>query len=442
MAQPASNFKVIFLSVFVGAAVFGVMVFAGIIPISSGSSATDVTGSVNLWGTLDQTAMIPYMSDYNMRNQKIHITYFQKDADTFDKELVEAIAAGHPPDLVILPDNLMWRFQDKMAHIPYTSLSVQTFQDTFTSSGGIFALSDGFLALPWASDPIVMYYNRDLLQSADMTQPPKDWKAFTDSIPLLVKKQSDLVLTQFATALGTYKNITHLKDIIAMLFMQAKNPFITNGGVSPVMHFGNNVSLAEASSGSKAMDFYTSFANPVKDVYTWNEGEDRDRDLFIQSNLAYYFGTASELPLIRAQNPNLNFGIALPPQATGGTTLTTGRIYGLAIPKTARNTLLSYTAGTLLVSQPSEQSLITAAATSLALMPVRRDVLADKPTTDPYLGMLYSASLIQKSWLDPNPTESTTVFASLIQNINSSILPTDQALEKAAAQLLYLSASI
>ena len=442
MAQPASNFKVIFLSIFAGAAVFGVMVFAGIIPIGGGTASTDVTGTVNLWGTLDQTAMLPYMSDYNLHNQKIHITYFQKSADSFDKDLVEAIASGHPPDLVVLPDNLVWRFQDKMAHIPYTSLPVQTFQDTFTSSGSIFALSDGFIAIPWANDPLVMYYNRDLLQTADMTQPPKDWKGFTDSVPLLTKKQSDLVLTQFAAALGTYKNITHPKDILAMLFMQAKNPFITNGGAAPVMHFGNNVTLAEASAANKAMDFYTSFANPVKDVYTWNEGQTRDRDLFIQSNLAYYFGTASELPLIRAQNPNLNFGIALPPQADSSVSVTTGRLYGLAIPKTARNTLLSYTAATLLAGQVSEQSLVTTAATSLALMPVRRDVLSTKSTTDPYLGTLYNASLIQKSWLDPNPVESTPIFGSLIQNINSSILPIDQALSKAASQLLYLSGTI
>lgn len=177
------------------------------------------------------------------------------------------------------------------------------------------------------------------------------------------------------------------------------------------------------------------FSNPLKPVYSWNGGQSADRDSFIQSKLAYYFGTASELPIIRAQNPNLNFGIALPPQAQGGTPLTTGSIYGFAIPKSAPNQLLSYTATTILSGAQAQSALATDLETSAALMPVRRDVLAVKPVSDPYLGFLYDATLIQRSWLDPNPIASNQIFSNLISNINSSALSTDQALAKAATEL-------
>ena len=117
-------------------------------------------------------------------------------------------------------------------------------------------------------------------------------------------------------------------------------------------------------------------------------------------------------------------------------------IYGLAIPKIAKNQLLSYTAATLLVGAASEQSLVDKASTTLALMPVRRDVLAQKPTSDPFLGILYTASLVEKTWLDPNPAVSDKAFLDLVQNVNSSVLTPDEAMSKSATELLTLSSSI
>lgn len=436
-----SNFKLIFMVVFVGAAVFGVLVFSGIINLGTSSTATEVSGTATVWGTFPNSALTNFLSDFNLRNQKIHVSYIQKDPATFDQALIEALASGNAPDLVLLPDNLVWRYQDKMTHIPFTSLPAQTFQSTFVQSANIYAMSDGFVAVPWATDPLVMFYNRDLLQGAGMAQPPVTWQAFTDSIPLLAKKESDLSLIQRATALGTYSNIAHAKDILAMLFFESANPFITSGPTSPIAHFGATAGNGESANSVQAVNFYMAFSDPLKQVYTWNAGESLDRDLFTQSNLAYYFGVASELPAMRAKNPNLNFGVALPPQAPG-VPVTSGHVYGFAIPKTAPNQLLSFTAATLLSSADSETALVAKSGTDIALIPARRDVLAQKPTADPYLALLYNAALVQRSWLDPNPTGSNQIFNTLIKDISSSNLPTDAALSKAAAQLGVISAKI
>jgi len=439
-----SNFKLIFIGIFAVAAIFGVLVFSGIITIgASTSTQTDVSGTVVIWGTFDSQAMTGFVQDFNTNNAKIHITYQQKDAATFDQTLVEAIASGTPPDLVLLPDSLVWRFSDKLTHIPFASLPAQTFQDTFIGAANVFSVSDGSLAVPWASDPLIMFYNRDLLESVGIAQVPATWKPFADSIPLLTKKKSDLTLIQMGAALGTYKNILHAKDIISLLFMQSGNQFVSLSAANqPTVHFGAIASANENAAAQSAINFYTGFASPLSQAYTWNAGEPTDRNEFTQSLLAYYFGTASEVPLIRAQNPNLNFAIALPPQQASGTPMTTGHIYGFAIPKSAPNQLLSFTATTLLSNSASESALPSKLGTTLSLMPVRRDILAEKPVSDPYLGLLYQATLVQKTWLDPNPAGSDQVFATLISDLGSAFLPTDQALSKAAAQITALSAKI
>jgi ABC-type glycerol-3-phosphate transport system substrate-binding protein len=379
--------------------------------------------------------MSPFVSDFNTKNPKINIVYVQKDTATFDQTLVESIAGGTPPDLVLLPNNLIWRFGNKLTHIPFTSLPAQTMQTTFIDAANTFVVKDGTLAIPWAADPLVMYYNRDLLQNEGIAQPPKNWTTFAETATRMTKKTSDLTITQSGAALGTYKNILHPKDILALLFMESGSSFITTNNGALVVDFGP-VSVGNKNAAAVlATDFFMSFSNPVKSVYSWNAGLPTDRDLFIQSKLAYYFGTASELPIIRAQNPNLNFSIALPPQSSNGNTLTTGSIYGFAIPKTAPNQLLSYTATTLLSGQIAQTSLTSLLQEGAALTPVRRDVLAIKPTSDPYLGFLYDATLVQKVWTDPNPIASNTIFSNLISNINSSAYSTDQALARAAAEL-------
>ena len=428
------NFKTIFLAVFIIAAIAGMLVFAGIIGGgNTASTSTTVTGSVTLWGTFSQEAMGPYLQDFGLHNQNIQIAYVQKDPATFGDDLVEALASGNPPDLVIMPDNLLNRFEDKITHVPYASLPASTFDSTFISGANIFTASDGILAIPWATDPLVMYYNRDLLQSATIATAPATWQAFSATVPTLTIKKPDLTITQSGAALGTFANIAHAKDIIALLFLQNGNPFITDG--SPVVpHFGNGGITGDQDVGPAALTFYTGFANPVNAAYSWNAGQQLDLSAFEQSSLAYYFGTASELPMIRATNPNLNFDIALPPQSNA-TITTTGTIYGLAIPKIASNQLLSYTAATLLAGEESETALTTKAATSLALMPVRRDVLASAPVDDPYLGLLYKAALVQKTWFDPNPTGTDKVFGDLVKNVTSGIDTPGDALSQAASQI-------
>ncbi len=431
-----SNFKLIFITVFIVAGVFGFLVFSGIVNVGGGGSTTVAPeGSVVVWGTLDSSAMIPFVSDFNTKNPTINIVYIQKDTATFDQILVESIAGGTPPDLVLLPNNLVWRFQNKLTHIPFTSLPAQTFTSTFVDAADIFMDTDGALAIPWAADPLVMYYNQDLLQNEGIALPPKNWTEFAETVTKTTKKTSDLTITQSGAALGTYKNIVHPKDILALLFMQSGNSFVTINNGALVVDFGPVSTGNKNASAILATDFFMSFSNPIKSVYSWNAGLPSDRNLFIQSKLTYYFGTASELPIIRAQNPNLNFGIALPPQTPTGNTLTTGAIYGFAIPKAAPNQLLSYTATTLLSGQAAQTSLTNLLQQGAALTPVRRDVLAVKPTSDPYLGFLYDATLVQKVWVDPNPIISNTIFSNLIGNINSSALTTDQAIARAAAEL-------
>ena len=55
------------------------------------------------------------------------------------------------------------------------------------------------------------------------------------------------------------------------------------------------------------LKFYTDFADPLKDVYSWNKSFSNSRDAFSAENLVFYLGYASELQSLINKNPNQNF---------------------------------------------------------------------------------------------------------------------------------------
>jgi maltose-binding protein MalE len=69
--------------------------------------------------------------------------------------------------------------------------------------------------------------------------------------------------------------------------------------------------------GAEALVFYTDFANPQKEVYTWNDKMPDSLTAFATGKTAYFFGYAYHLPTIRNLNKDLNFGITALPQIEG-----------------------------------------------------------------------------------------------------------------------------
>jgi ABC-type glycerol-3-phosphate transport system substrate-binding protein len=63
--------------------------------------------------------------------------------------------------------------------------------------------------------------------------------------------------------------------------------------------------------------FYTDFANPGKEVFSWNDKLDNSLDLFADGKLAMLFAYSYQLPVIKSKNQKLNFSITKLPQIEG-----------------------------------------------------------------------------------------------------------------------------
>ena len=420
------NFQIIILVVFIAAAVFGVLVFSGAIPIGKGGKGS--LCAVVLWGTIPAQSLAKPLEDFNKANPTFTVKYEQKSSSTFDQDLLEALASGAGPDMIFLPDNLIFGYANKIAVIPYTSYPLSTFKNIFAGAGEAFLNEKGILAFPMSIDPLMMYYNRGMLDAGGIVRPPITWNDLTDMAPILTKKDDTNKIIKSTVALGHFSNIKHSKDILVAFFRQAGNPIIAekNGIFSSAL--GSSIGNYNLSS---ILKFYTDFADPNNAVYSWNKSFPNSDDAFSREDLAFYFGYASELQSLVNKNPNQNFFVAEMPQIKNANfKSTTARVMGLAILSSSKNIATAFTAVGLLANSGFADQFAKVTMTA----PARRDLLAIKPQ-DAYFPIFYSSALYAKSWLDPSPKDTDNIFNSMVNAVISGNLSVEQAIKDASSKL-------
>lgn len=435
-----SNFQIALSVIFGFAFLLAVAIFSGFIkiPDRNAGGIEGATGQVVMWGTIDDGAFRDTIEDFN-RNKDYSLRYVEKKASTFDAELIEALASGKGPDLVLVSQDMLWKYKNKAYIIPYEGYSERVFLDTFIPESEIYLVKEGILALPFTVDPLVLYYNKNTFTSTGIVSYPKTWTELVNIVPLLVEKDASGNIIRGAIGMGSFTNVTHAKEILATLFLQSGVEITsydrTTGELdAAIKSTSNNSSVAE-----QVTEFFTNFTDPVLSTYTWNTALPESRDAFIAGDLAMYIGYASEVESIRAKNPNLDFDVAPIPQLDKAKTkVTFGDMKGIMIMNASKNRNTAYVVGALL----SGNEFLSSFTPNLNLPPVRRDLLTSRPT-DPILSIFYTEALISRGWIDPSSIKTTDILSRLVKNITSGIYEPYQAVSLANEELsLFINSGI
>ncbi len=398
----------LFQYVFIGAFIFFIIIGA-ILFATYRSGNKDQTANINitLWGTLPETSFNSFISKYFSENDlKYTVNYVEKSASTFDQNLVEALASRVGPDGIILPQDLIIRYSNKIYTIPYTVLPELAFKQTFIQEGELYLNNNGVLALPFSVDPLVMYWNRDIFNNASITKPPVNWAEISNLVPKMTKKDQSHNIFSSAVALGEFRNINNAKEILSALLIQVGNPIITLDSNDSF------ISKLKDPSSNLALEFYTNFSNPVKQEYSWNRSLANSVDVFANGDLALYFGFASEFTKIKNKNPNLNFDVAFLPQVASAKTLNTfGNMLGFAILKNSSDPAGTYTVFTALTSAeafPFWKDIFN-------LPSARRDILG-QVESNAIKTIFNKSAIMSKGWYDPNKAQTSAIFQDMVES--------------------------
>lgn len=407
-----SPFQLILLVVAAVAIVGGVLLFA--FNRRESSRASEL---VTIWGTMPSVDFIAVVDNLLERDRKaVNVQYQQFPVETFEKQLVEQLAAGTGPDLILLPQDLIVRHQNKLLPIPYEFYPERSFKDVFIEEGELYLSDTGVLGVPFTVDPLVMYWNRSLFTRAGFSEPPREWSKLLEIIPQLTVKDSTLAVTKAGVALGEFRNIDNAKEIFTALLLQAGNPVIIKIKEEGQEEYKYESILGErlgyaTRPAEAALNFYTQFSNPSKAVYSWNRSLPSSAEMFVAGDLAIYFGFASEFDEIRKKNPNLNFDVAVLPESGNGAISTYGKMQAFSIIKTTDN----FEAAFNTIVRMTEPQTLAFLSDHLLLPPVRRDLL-NGTADNAIMTVFYNSALRSKGIYDLNPEETNKILQDMVES--------------------------
>src|SRR3989344_575660 len=381
-----STFQLAILIIFISLLLVGVLIFAGVLPgfrAPSGGTGGDIV----LWGTISRTTIADLLNEFNDQHKnEFTLIYQEKDPAVIEQDFLEAKADKQAPDLLLAPHEILLTERDRLISISPETSPPRTFLDTYGDAGRLFLSGNGTLALPLLLDPLILYYNRELLTNAGLPTVPKTWTEFRDKSGPLTIFDDRRNIIQSAVALGDYRNIPHMKDILSLLLLQAGNPIIDYSGPRPKAllneTFGFTLRPAAA-----VLDFYSQFSDPARPNYSWNRSLPEAKQSFIRGQSVFYFGPASEFNEIKRANPRLVFDVALPPQKDSGTRITFARVYGVALVRDGLKTAVAWASAQAL----AQASTVDRLAKLTFLPPARSDLLA-RGSVDPTLAIFYPSA--------------------------------------------------
>ena len=403
--------------------IFGVMAVMAVVLISNyrpaDTTETAAFGDrVIIWGSLEQAAFDQTFKALRDQDDSFKaVEYYEIDEAGFNNQLVNAIAEGRSPDLIVLPHDQLVQLRSKLLPVPYETISERQYRDTYVDGAEIFARTDGVYAIPFAVDPLMMYWNRDLFASNGLAAAPTSWEEVVRSVvPALTRKDTNRTILRSAIAFGEYRNVRNAGAVLSTLLLQSGSRMIEEGERGYIVALNESIGDSGRPPLEAALQFYADFSNANSPAYSWNRAQAEDRSAFVSGDLALYFGMGSEALTISDRNPNLNFDIAPVPQGANATIERTyGRFYGFAIPRAAQNRSGAFAAAQTLAAPGTAQVL----SESLLLAPVTRTIIA-QGNDGAFQQVIYRSALTARGWLDPNPVSTAGILQTMVEDVVSN----------------------
>jgi len=410
----------------------------GLNPMAAPSKPILPSVALNWWVVWDNPADFSgLINNFRAQYPHVNINVRKLRYDEYKDALIQAWARDEGPDLFSLPNTWVREYEEwaeplpdkvvlkkevesgpgcfrkkKVVNKTEYFLKLNEIKEKFVSQIEKDVIIKGkILALPLNTDSLVMFYNRDLLDAAKIPLPPKNWTEFSEQVKKLTLLDKDETIYQAGTALGTANNLERPVDILSLLMMQVGAKMSDPNGYANF-----NQSLASDPTyfpAEEALRFYTDFQNKDKEVYTWDKEMPSALEFFNQGKLAFFFGYAYHLPLIKNQAPNLNFGLAKMPQPEGAIKEINFANYQVqAVAKKSKNKDLAWAFLNQAALAPQDYLNKTKKPTALRS-------LIDEQIKDPDLEILAGQALTSQSWyLGKNALVMEEAFKEMIESVN------------------------
>lgn len=297
---------------------------------ASQTNQTTTTGPTTLtfWGVYDDpTIFQPIIAAYEAQHPNVKVRYVRQDASLYEFVSLNLLASQEGPDIWMIPSEWLPKHKNKLSPMPNGFLASQNLP---APAKGLFAkksptpsnsqlykelfapvtvetnvTDQSVAAVPLSVDTLGLYGNTQLLSAAGITTLPRTWEEVVAAATKLANRTT-LSFSQPAINLGTANNVSRATEILMTLMMQNHTPMLDENKTSALFNQSVMKSTGEPiQPGPVALDFYTSFASPTKENYSWNATQPQDFELFSTGKLPLFIDYSYRLRDIKQTNPNL-----------------------------------------------------------------------------------------------------------------------------------------
>lgn len=391
---------------------------------------------LKFWGVFDDTNDFrSTLNTFQQRYPRIRISYQQFNYEDYEKELIEAFAAGRGPDIWMIQNTWLPKQQEKITPLPQQKLpgqekplfTLRDFRDQFVDvAEKDLVVQEQIYGLPLYVDTLALYYNKDIFNSVGIASPPETWEEFNGAVEKIATIGENEAIIRAGAAIGTAKNINRSTDILSLLMMQSGVPMSDpESGAADFLKEVNG-----RNPGQTALEYYTDFANPTKRVYTWNSSAFYSIDAFQQGAAAMMFNYAHQIEVLKARAPRLNFGVAPMPQLNLDRPVNYANYWAATVSKFSASPVEAWQFATYLTSFEGAIPYLNSTEHPTA----RRDLI-DQQKEDLTIGVFVKQVLTADSWYQVDSAAIENILATMIEDVNFRRRSIVEALNAAESQI-------
>jgi multiple sugar transport system substrate-binding protein len=369
---------------FVVTRIFGGM-FGGTTPTKTATTATPAPvkqTTITYWGLWEAGPVLDQvLKDFQTAHPGVTVNYVQQLPKEYRERLQDALQKGQGPDVFRYHATWVPMLRTQLATLPSHVMSSSEYAQTFYPVAvKQLTTTEGIVGVPLMYDGLALYYNKQMLQTANL-QPPTQWSDLETAARALTVRSKTKTIDRAGVALGTTGNVDNFSDILGLLIMQ--------GGGDPSHPSSKGV--------SDSVKYYTNY---FKVLGVWDETLPNSTYAFATGKVAMIIAPSWRAFDIKSIAPNLEFGIAPVPQLQG-TNITWATYWAEGVSKTSKQQDLSWQ----LLKYLSSKDVLTKLAADAASKSPRlfgeifpRVDMASTLATNPFTGAFVSDAPKATSW--------------------------------------------
>ncbi len=269
-------------------------------------------------------------------NVTVNITYI--DPAGYQSKVLQAQTAGTLPDMFGFRNDALPLYQKSLQPAPDSVITSEQYNQTFADFATKNLVSGKTIyGMPFGIATLGLFYNTDAFKKANISSPPSTWPEF-DKANSSVRNKQGQTLYGSGVALGT-ASIHNYPDIISMFMMQNGAAMTNSPPTKATFQLPDSTGY---SSGSKALEYYASFAQPTRENYSWSDALGSSVTIFATGKTQMMIDYPMVAKTVRKQNASLSFAMSALPQTNPKNPLNYGVVFTQGVSKTSKNSEIAW----------------------------------------------------------------------------------------------------